>query len=449
MENYMLEALPSKPDETRQPKITRIPAQPKLKQYLRVAAYARVSSGKDAMLHSLSAQVSYFSSLIQAHPGWVYAGTYADEAYTGTKENRPEFQRMLEDCRQGKIDRVLTKSVSRFARNTVTLLETVRELKALGIGVTFQEQNIDTLSGDGELMISVLVSFAQAESKSVSDNCKWRIQKDFKEGKPACLRFQYGYQIKRGEITVNEKQASVVRRIYQDYLNGVGTQQIVNRLNAEKAPTFGRCPWSAKRVRDILKNEKYTGVAFLQKTYIQDHLNKRKIRNKGELPTYTVPNCMPPIISTTDFFAAQALMQRHWRKANVKKSGQTRYPFSGKVICGNCGQPYKRRTLADKITWQCGTYMTKGKSVCPAKQIPEETLTALAAKAMGIPSFDKAAFAAQIERVTVTGPNEVTFEFHNGEKAIETWRDPSRAESWTPEMKEQAKQNARRRYQHE
>ena len=145
----------------------------------RVAAYARVSSGKDAMLHSLAAQVSYYSELIQRNPQWEYAGVYADENLSGTKEARPEFQRMLRDCREGKIDRILCKSTSRFARNTVTLLETARELKGLGISVSFEKENIDTMSGDGELMLTILASLAQEESRSVSENCKWRVRKKF------------------------------------------------------------------------------------------------------------------------------------------------------------------------------------------------------------------------------------------------------------------------------
>ena len=155
----------------------------------KVAAYCRVSTGKDAMLHSLSALISHYSAYIQSQPAWEYVGVYADEAYTGTKGERPRFCQMLSDCRAGKIDLILTKSISRFARNTVTMLETVREFKALGVDVYFEEQNIHSISGDGELMLTILASFAQEESKSVSDNCKWRIRKDFSEGKPINLKY--------------------------------------------------------------------------------------------------------------------------------------------------------------------------------------------------------------------------------------------------------------------
>jgi site-specific DNA recombinase len=188
----------------------------------RVAAYARVSSGKDAMLHSLSAQVSYYSDYIQKHREWQFAGVYADEALTGTKDDRAEFQRLLNDCRDGKIDMVITKSISRFARNTVTMLETLRELKLINVDVYFEKENIHSISGDGELMLTILASFAQAESLSVSENCKWRIRKRFQAGEIANLRFMYGYNIKKGEITVDHKEAEIVRMIFADYISGMG-----------------------------------------------------------------------------------------------------------------------------------------------------------------------------------------------------------------------------------
>ena len=186
----------------------------------RVAAYSRVSSGKDAMLHSLSAQISYYSNLIQNHKGWQYVGVYADEALTGTKDNREKFQQMLADCRAGKIDMVITKSISRFARNTITLLESVRELKALGVDVFFEEQNIHTMSADGELMITILASCAQEESLSASENMKWRIRKGFERGEMINLRFLYGYSIKKGVVTVDPAQAEIVREIFRRFNDG-------------------------------------------------------------------------------------------------------------------------------------------------------------------------------------------------------------------------------------
>jgi DNA invertase Pin-like site-specific DNA recombinase len=182
----------------------------------RVAGYGRVSSGKDAMLHSLSAQVSYYSKLIQSRADWAFSGVYADEATTGTKDNRAELQRLLADCRAGKIDMIITKSIARFARNTVTLLETVRELKLLNIDVYFEEQNIHSLSGDGELMLTILASYAQEESRSVSENCKWRIRRDFAQGRPSASRM-LGYHLRDGKFYIIPEEAEIVRRIFADY----------------------------------------------------------------------------------------------------------------------------------------------------------------------------------------------------------------------------------------
>ena len=197
-------------------------------ELIKVAAYSRVSSGKDAMLHSLSAQVSYYSELIQNHDGWLYCGVYADEAVTGTKEDRTEFQRMMDACREGKNNLIITKSISRFSRNTVTLLNTIRELKLLGIGVIFEEQNINTLSADGELMLTILASYAQEESLSVSENCKWRIRSDFKQGiLPMFVQNIYGYKrTKDGSLEIIPEEADVVKRVFSMYLDGLGTLKI-------------------------------------------------------------------------------------------------------------------------------------------------------------------------------------------------------------------------------
>ena len=221
------------------PILNTITRPPKLAQKTRVAAYARVSSGKDAMLHSLSAQVSHYSSVIQSNPDWLYAGVYADEAKTVTKDSRENFQRLLTDCRAGRIDMVITKSISRFARNTVTLLQTVRELKVLEVDVFFEEQNIHTLSSAGEVMLSILASYAQEESRSASENQKWRVKRKFEAGIP-CDGTILGYRYENGAYVIQPEEAEVVRSIYADYLSGMGVAAIMKKLNAAGAPTrFG------------------------------------------------------------------------------------------------------------------------------------------------------------------------------------------------------------------
>ena len=411
----------------------------------RVAAYCRVSSGKDAMLHSLSAQVSHYSELIQRRPGWAYAGVYADEALTGTKDDRPEFQRLLADCRAGKIDRVLTKSVSRFARNTVTLLETVRELKELGVAVYFEEQNIDSLSGDGELMLTILASFAQEESKSVSDNCKWRIRKDFSEGKPMNLPLLYGYRREKGRIVIDEREAEIVRFIFRSCLNGMGKGRITEELREQGVPCRLGGEWQTETVGGILKNEKYTGDALLQKTYIENHLTKRKCFNRGELPQYYAESTHPAIIDHEMYEKVQVLIAERREKTNVQKDVTARYPFSGLIVCGCCGAHYHRRTNLTRITWQCVTYLHRGKKYCAAKQIPEETLLSLTREALGVPEITEENIRALAE-IQIPCSNHILFVFKDGHETERVWQDRSRAESWTDEMREKARAQMKRRH---
>ena len=235
-----------------------IPLIDKLHQKKKVAAYARATSEKDSMLHSLSAQVSYYSKLIQDTPNWQYIGVYADEAKTGTKDSRPEFKRLLEDCKQGKIDLIITKSISRFARNTLTVLETIRNLKTLGIDVYFEKENIHSLSEDGELMLTLLSSFAQEESLSVSENCKWRIRDKFKQGISTNFKM-LGYEINNGKIEVIDDEAKIVKMIFRDYLSGMGTNAIARKLRDNNIPTKSGGFWREVTIKRILKNEQYAG----------------------------------------------------------------------------------------------------------------------------------------------------------------------------------------------
>lgn len=259
---------------------------PRMPKPIRVAAYARVSSGKDAMLHSLAAQVDHYSTYIRHHHGWEYVGVYADEAKTGTRDSRENFQRMLTDCRVGKIDHIITKSISRFSRNTVTLLETVRELKELGISVYFEEQSIDTATADGELMLSILASYAQEESLSASENQKWRVKRNFEEGIPWRF-FMLGYRRENGKLTVVPEEAEIVRSIFDDYLAGKGVTAIAKRLNESGYATQSGCVFHKSAVERILRNYAYTGNLLLQTKFRENHLTKITRRNKTNCPDIT------------------------------------------------------------------------------------------------------------------------------------------------------------------
>ena len=397
----------------------------------RVAAYARVSSGKDAMLHSLSAQVSYYSDYIQKH-GWEYAGVYADEALTDTKDNRENFQRLLAECRKGTVQMVITKSISRFARNTVTLLETVRELKALDVDVYFEEQNIHTMSADGELMLTILASYAQEESLSVSENMKWRIRKNFENGKP-WSGFILGYRFQNGQFVVVPDEAEIIKRIFREYFDGSGATAIMKGLNEDGILTRTGKPWRIEGVLKILRNYNYTGNLILQKTYRENHLTKRKMQNNGEYPQYHAVDTHEAIIDLATFEAVQEELARRAEHYSGKKPSTVTYPFTRLIVCANCGKHYKRKTTATGIVWICSTYNTHGKKACAdSKAIPESVLYELTADTL----------IGDLTAIRAEKDNTLVFCFKNGERTVKRWKDRSRRESWTEEMKEKARQQA-------
>lgn len=408
----------------------------------RVAAYARVSSGKDAMLHSLSAQVSYYSNLIQKHPGWQYCGVYADEALTGTKDTRENFQRLLTDCRAGKLDLIITKSISRFARNTVTLLETVRELKFLGINVYFEEQNIYTLSADGELMMTILASYAQEESRSASENQKWRIRANFKDGLP-WNGTVLGYRIENGVYEPVAEEAELVQLIFSLYNGGWGTYKIAKFLNKSGYRTRRGKQWTHGSLQKLLNNYAYTGNLLLQTTFIEDHISKKSCINRGQLPMYHAEDSHEAIISMPDFQTAQETRKERAEVYSHASNPNVIYPFRGKLLCMGCGKHYRRKMVRRGPAWVCGTYNTKGKEFCPtSKVIPEDTLMAVTAEVLGTDTFDEAVFLDRVERIEVGAENHLTYIFKDGSSACTAWQDRSRRDSWTPDMREAARQAA-------
>lgn len=411
----------------------------------KVAAYARVSSGKDEMLHSLAAQVSHYSDYIQRQPGWLYIGVYADEAATGTKDNRPEFKRLLADCKSGGIDLVLTKSISRFARNTVDLLETVRELKSMGVDVFFEEQNLHTMSGDGELMLTILASYAQEESRSASENCKWRIRKRFENGELANLRFMFGYHIVKGKVEIDPELASVVQMIFKDYIGGMGGGKVAEKLKRMNVPRPFNGEWCSERVIEIIKNEKYTGNALLQKKFVMDHLSKKLVHNIGQLPRYYAECTHPVIIDQETFDMAQAILNSRRMKGKTKSSTCSRYPFSSLLQCVLCGKKYKRKDRKGKVAWYCSTFLEKGKMSCPSRQVPEPVLYSLGTEVLGLEEFSAEVFRKEIAEILVPEPGKLIFVFHDGHTVEKLWQHKSRRQSWTEEMRETARNYAKRR----
>ena len=428
-------------------RITTVSKPPKLERKKRVAAYARVSSGKDAMLHSLSAQVSHYSDLIQRNGDWLYAGVYADEAKTGTKDSRADFQRLIADCRAEKIDMVITKSISRFARNTVTLLQTVRDFKAWEVDIFFEEQNIHTMSADGELMLTILASYAQEESRSASENQKWRIKRNFEEGMPwngAML----GYRLKDGRYEIVPMEAELVRRIYTEYLAGDGYLSIAKRLTEEGIPSRFGGKWNQSVISKMLSNYTYTGNLLLQKTFRENHITKKTVINHGELPKYHAEDTHEAIIDMETFRAVQTEKARRADRFHKKTTPKKSYPFSGLLVCDNCGKNYRRKTTKAGIVWVCGTFNTLGKSACASKQIPETTLQQVTADVLGIKAFTREQLYSRVRHIRVCNGNILIFCFKDGSEVTRTWKDRSRSESWTDEMRDAARRKILERSKH-
>ena len=408
--------------------IRQIVFETKEKKKLRTAAYCRVSCGKDAMLHSLEAQSDYYERLIRQSPEWTFCGVYADEAFTGTKAERPAFQKMLADCRAGNIDQILVKSISRFARNTVTLLTTVRELKSLGVDVFFEEQGIRTMSAAGELMLTILASFAQEESRMTSERMKWRVRKNFEEGIPwNCTVL--GYRLQDGKFTVVPEEAEIVRSIFDMYLSGKGYAAIADSLNAADAKTRYGHTWNHTSVRWVLRNYVYTGNLLLQTTYSENHITKRMRPNTGEMPMYHAEKTHEPIITKEIFEAVQKEIARRDRKYSLPDN-RNQTPLSGKVFCGICGKRCRRKKRHDKTVWICNTFNVHGKTACPAKAVPEDILSEYAAEIN----------TEKIEKVEVCSDNILRFCLSDKSEITKQWQDRSRRESWTDGMKQKARE---------
>lgn len=317
-------------------KIKRIePLQPIVPVQKKVAAYARVSVSTEQLMHSLSAQISYYSELIQRTPGWEYAGVYADAGITGTDAKvRPKFQQLIADCEAGKIDIILTKSISRFARNTVDLLSTVRHLKGLGVEVRFEKENVSTASADGEVMLSILASFAEQESISLSQNLKWSVRKRYEQGKVHAHLKLYGYRWEGDERVIVPEEAEVVKFIFAEYLAGRSFREIATDLDAKGVKgVYNKEHFSDQAVRRMISNEEYTGCQILQRSYA--HKPRKVKMNKGELPMYRIEDHHEAIIEKEIFDAAQHMREERG-KLNLHER-RNYSPWSGMIRCGECG----------------------------------------------------------------------------------------------------------------
>lgn len=382
--------------------VTKIDANPLLAsnkndfKQLKVAAYCRVSTDSEDQLQSYEAQVDYYTNHICKNPKWHFAGIYADEGISGTAvSNRERFKEMINDCEKGKIDLILTKSVSRFARNTVDSLNYVRKLKAMGVGVFFEEQNIDTLTTDSEMFIGLYSVMAQSESENISANVKWGVRQRMKNGTFGFHFNTYGYRKgEDGEPEVVPEEAEFVKNIFELYLDGYTQRNIAKYLNEHGAKTRRGNLWNDRGVQAVLTNEKYIGDMLMQKTYSVDCISKKTKKNNGELPMYLISNNHTPIISRDTFKLVQAELARRNSKRRKSNKGVTelgkyssKYALTDILVCGECGSSYRRCLKYEngkkKVYWRCLNRIENGSKFCPKSSgVREEKIHAAICRAI-------------------------------------------------------------------
>ena len=347
------------------------PTLPKKEGKIRLAPYCRVSRNTEDQLNSFAAQIRHYREYTQDNPEYEIVDIYADEGLTGMEmDKRDDFLRLIRDCKKGVVDRIIVKSVSRFARNTIEILETIRELKKCGVSVYFEEQGIDTEKLNMEMIITFPGMAAQQESEAISGNVRWSYQKRMQSGEFNCCTPAYGYRLIDGEMVINEEEAKVVRRIFELYLSGKGLQAIAGLFNEEHVPRrYGRTHWHHNTIRYILTNERYKGDALLQKKYTTDTLPYRLKLNKGEKTQYYVENSNVAIISREIFDRAQELLklrknEEHMRMANV---------LSGMIRCPDCGGTFRRHEKDGKVYWFCMNTASSA-TRCKSRRVKEKMI---------------------------------------------------------------------------
>lgn len=354
------------------------PYQPQSDALEKVAAYCRVSTDSKDQLNSYRTQIGYYTNFIAQHPGWELVDIYADKGITGTSlEKREEFKRMLADCRAGKIQRILVKSVSRFARNTLELIETTRELKDLGVVVVFEEQGIDTAQMLGEMQLTLLAMAAQEESTSISKNMRWSIQKRMDAGTYLGNTAPYGYRLEDGQLKIEETEATVVRRIFEMRLSGMGQVAITQELNRKRIQPRDGKPWTVYRVRYILSNERYIGDSLFQKKYIADPLSHKSVRNHGERDQYYIHDTHEAIISRENFQKVQESFQNQ-----SPRRSKTPHLFVHRILCPQCGCHYRYIRSSGKPYWGHAS-QSEIEPSCKDIRLPEESIQAAFVNLLG------------------------------------------------------------------
>lgn len=415
--------------------IKKIESSRRLPKLLRVAAYARVSRNKESLLHSFNNQVEYYRTYIQSRKDYIFKGVYADLGISGTKDDREEFNKLLDACRSGEIDLIITKSISRFARNTATLLKTIRELKALKVDVFFEEQNIHSISEEGEFILTLLASMAQEEARDMSENVKWAVLKHFSEGKVYSMTI-LGYRLKNGVLVIEPKEAEAVRLMFKLYLEGYGTQKIAITLEKLGFKSRFNRKLTYTSVMGVLRNETYTGDITLQSTFNENFITKKMIRNKGQKRMWRVEEAHEPIIDKETFNKVQELIKERAVGVITREENN---PFQQKLVCPYCNRHFSRKISRGKFHYICSYYDKYGKDGCPNKKVPQDILEKVTAEVLKLKEFNARVFEKEINHITAFNDSRLIFYFKDGHEVEKTWSYPSRKELWSEEMKEAAR----------
>ena len=423
------------------------PTKTALPELKKVAAYARVSMDCERLENSLSNQISYYNELIQSTPGWLYAGVYADNGISGGRaDTRPELERMIRDAEEGKIDIILVKNISRLCRNTVDLLETVRHLKEIGVEVRFEKERISSLSQEGEMMLTILASFAQEELISTSKNVKWTHRKGFENGKPQSRFHIFGYRWDGWQLIVEPEEAEIIKEIVRRYLAEESLKEITGWLREKGVKTKEGKYFTRGTLDHMLTNSTYTGELVLQKSYVADPVEHVRKRNYGELPKFVVEDNHEAIIDKETFDRIQELRKKRAEEFWFINNKGRRTCFTSRIKCEHCGCSFykitvHRPTTEDYIYWRCTT-KERGKAAdCPTKGVPHPSLVRMTCEALGIDEFDENAVTERIEKIIVQEDDDLRYIFKDGTEKVIPWVYSKKEIGWRKIRDAQNKKN--------
>ena len=388
---------------------------------IKVAAYCRVSTKYEGQKSSIELQEKYFTELIEQNPNWVNVGVFVDYGSRCRTKGRKAFCDMVHKAMEGEIDYIMTKSISRFSGNTVDMLKTLKELEKKGVAVCFEKENLVSSDKDAELMITLYTALAQDEVRNMSENIKWGYKQKFMKGEtPNNYKYFYGFHVEDGELKINEEEAAVVRKIFEWYLEGMSLRQIKMHLENEGIQTAsGGTVWHEKVIQGMLCNEKYAGDSMLQKTYTEDFLTGKRVRNVGQRDQYYVSDSHEGIVSKDTFEKVQKEMASRKRviqnedgSAEVRKKYNAQNVLANVLVCGECGASFRRRTERGKVVYRCATRMEKGRAACEkSPTIEENWLKEELGKRACDGAYDESVLREKIDMVRVVGGNELDIVF--------------------------------------